>query len=382
MAPHDTEEYRTPGQLIEALLEQRGWTQRVLAIVIGMGESGVNKIVSNKQPIDAAVAIRLEEALGVSASRFLALQHHYDLAKARIAERPDPARSLRGLLFTDLPIAEMIERGWIEASDIRNVRQIESQLMKFFRATSLEEIEILPHAAKKTATHMPATPAQIAWLYRVKALAGDMLVERYSPIAVREAIASLSRLLAAPEEARHVPRILSECGVRFVIVETLEAAKIDGVCFWLDDASPVVGLSMRYDRIDNFWFVLRHELEHVLRLHGRSAVMLDSELEGNRAGVGDDIPEEERVANEAAASFCVPKGKIESFIARKAPFFAERDLLGFSTTLRIHPGLVAGQLAHRTGRYDRFRKYLVKMRGIVAPGAIVDGWGEIAPLDL
>ena len=138
---------------------------------------------------------------------------------------------------------------------------------------------------------------------------------------------------------------------------------------------------MRFDRIDNFWFVLRHELEHVLRLHGRSAVMLDVELEGSRAGVGDDLPEEERVANEAAASFCVPKKNMDSFIARKAPFFAERDLLGFATTLHLHPGLVAGQLAHRTGRYERFRKYLVKMRNIVAPGSIVDGWGEIAPLD-
>ena len=138
---------------------------------------------------------------------------------------------------------------------------------------------------------------------------------------------------------------------------------------------------MRFDRIDNFWFVLRHELEHVLRLHGRSAVMLDVELEGSRAGVGDDLPEEERVANEAGASFCVPKKNMDSCIARKAPFFAERDLLGFATTLHLHPGLVAGQLAHRTGRYERFRKYLVKMRNIVAPGSIVDGWGEIAPLD-
>ena len=80
--------------------------------------------------------------------------------------------------------------------------------------------------------------------------------------------------------------ILAESGVRFVIVEALPQAKIDGVCFWLDKQAPVIGLSMRYNRIDNFWFVLRHEIEHVLKGHGRDAPegMIDAELEGDRAG--------------------------------------------------------------------------------------------------
>jgi HTH-type transcriptional regulator/antitoxin HigA len=139
-------------------------------------------------------------------------------------------------------------------------------------------------------------------------------------------------------------------------------------------------MSLRYNRIDNFWFVLRHEIEHVLRLHGQSAAMLDPELEGDRAGSGPTVPEEERIANEAAANFCVPKNAMEQFIARKSPFFAERDILGFAKTLNIHPGLVAGQLQRRTGKYDRFRSHLVKIRSIVAPGAMVDGWGDVAPV--
>jgi len=79
-------------------------------------------------------------------------------------------------------------------------------------------------------------------------------------------------------EARKVPRILAEHGIRFLIVESLPSAKIDGVCFWLNDVSPVVALSMRFDRIDNFWFVLRHELEHVVQRHGLSKMMLDANL--------------------------------------------------------------------------------------------------------
>ena len=160
-------------------------------------------------------------------------------------------------------------------------------------------------------------PSQLAWLYRVKQIAGGMIVHPYSPRAVQRAMPDLSALLSAPEEARKVPRILAECGIRFAIVESLSSAKIDGVCFWLDETSPVIGMSLRYDRIDNFWFVLRHELEHVLRLHGRTSIYLDVELEGERAGTGADIIEEERQANEAAAAFCVPQERLNSFIARK-----------------------------------------------------------------
>ena len=138
-------------------------------------------------------------------------------------------------------------------------------------------------------------------------------------------------------------------------------------------------MTLRHDRIDNFWFVLRHEIEHILRRHGQK---IDVELEGANAGTGPDIPKEEQEANTAAEDFCVPREKLESFIARKAPFFAERDILGFARTLGIHPGLVAGQLQHKTSRYDRFRNHLVKIRSAVAPSAMVDGWGDVAPVGI
>lgn len=376
----ETEDFRTPGQYVGALLDERGWSQAVLAIVLGLTPSMVQRIVSDKRPIDAELALSLSEVFGVPAERFVALQQSYDLAKARLEARPDPKRASRARLFGSLPVAEMISRGWLGLDDIRDVARVEAALAKFFGAPSADQIEILPHAAKKTQVAPEATPAQLAWLYRVRAIASEQIVPRYSPAAVRGAIAKLSELLLSAEEARKVPRILAEAGVRFVLVESLASAKIDGVCFWLNDMAPVIGMTLRHDRIDNFWFVLRHELEHVLRGHGRSRVMIDAELEGDRAGTGEGIPEEERVANEAAAEFCVPKAQLDRFYARKSPFFAERDILGFAATLKLHPGLVAGQLQHRTGRFDRFRNHLVKVRSVIAPSAVVDGWGDVYPI--
>src|SRR5690606_37889006 len=133
-------------------------------------------------------------------------------------------------------------------------------------------------------------------------------------------------------------------------------------------------------RIDNFWWVLRHEIEHVLRGHGRERPVIDVDLEGTGAAA-DSVAEEERIANAAASDFCVPSAQMDRFYAVKEPYFAERDILGFAATLKVHPGLVVGQLQHRSGRYDRFRSYLAKVRRAVAPEAVVDGWGSAYPLD-
>ena len=371
---------KTPGQLLKALLDDKGWTQSVLAVVLGVDNAVVVRMVADKRPIEAVMALKLADVFGVPAEVFFDLQKNYQLGVARVAEQHDPGLKTRAALFGSLPITEMIKRGWLDAENMRDVRQVETALIKFFGVKSIDEIEILPHAAKKTKVTEDVTPAQLAWLYRVKQIAEDMLVPRYAPLAVEAAVDKIRNLLSAAEEARKVPRILAECGIRFVIVESLTSAKIDGACFWLNDFSPVIGMSLRHDRIDNFYFVLRHEIEHVLRRHGREIAAVDAELEGERAGTGADVPEEERQANDAAADFCVPRKKMEKFVSVKYPTFAERDILGFARTLNIHPGLVAGQLQHKTGRYDRFRDHLVRIRSIVAPSATVDGWGDVAPV--
>ena len=114
-----------------------------------------------------------------------------------------------------------------------------------FWVNRLDDIEILPHAAKKTAINSPVTPSQLAWLYRVKTIAENMVVPKFNPDRLRLSLSRLKELMIAREEARQASRVLIEAGVRFVIVETLASAKMDGVCLWLGDAAPVIALSLR-----------------------------------------------------------------------------------------------------------------------------------------
>jgi HTH-type transcriptional regulator/antitoxin HigA len=381
-------EFRTPGQLIEKLLAERDWDQKFLAFWLGVSETIISRMIAGTRPVDAEMAIKLSQVFSVSAMRFLELQQAYALAKAEIVVPKDPTRAAKANLFGNLPISEMIKRGLLQVESIKDVAGVERELQRFFRVTDLNQVETLPHAARKTmvmgeSTDKRAADAQLVWLYHVKKIAEGMMVSQYSQLAVRRAIKELETLMIEPDSVRKVPRILADAGIRFVIMETIGSAKIDGATFWLNDSAPVVAMSLRYDRIDNFWFVLRHEMEHVDKLHGRGTAVswLDAELEGEKAGVNDNLPEEERVANKAAANFGFTEEYLQKFISRKSPYFRELDIQGFANITKVHPGIVVGRIQHATGRYDFLRKYLVGVRSRIAQSAMIDGWGNFVPVD-
>jgi len=361
-----------PGFFIKEELDARGWGQRDLAYVLGCHEQAVNLLVSGKRGISPEMAKALGAAFSVSAEFFSNLQKAYDLAQAR---DPDPGIALRARLQSFYPVREMIRRGWLEDSDAAT---LEVQMARFFEVATAEEIPYLPHAGKKT-RYDEIPPPQLAWLFRVRQIARSISVTKYSSNRLKAAVSELQKLLTDPTDTRHTSRILAGCGVRFVLVEPLPQGKIDGACVWLDPDSPVIGMSLRYDRIDNFWFVLRHEIEHVLQRHGQdNEIGIIDELDGTRSAVdGPDLPIEERIANGAAAEFCVPQYELLEFIMRRNPYISERDVLAFAQRLGVHPGLLVGQIHSRTGRYDFLRRYLVKIRQFILPDSITDGWGHV-----
>jgi HTH-type transcriptional regulator/antitoxin HigA len=181
--------------------------------------------------------------------------------------------------------------------------------------------------------------------------------------------------MVEPEEIRHVPRILAECSIRFIIVEPIPGSKISGVCFWLSDDEPVIGLSLKGDHIDRFWFNLWHEIEHVLRGDGKGDLIID-DFDDTES---QDENECERIADEAAANHCVPASPMKDFIVRHNPMFSEKGLIGFAKIMKRHPGIVAGQVQKRTGRWDLFKKHQVRIRQIIIQSAVTDGYKQNGP---
>jgi HTH-type transcriptional regulator/antitoxin HigA len=368
----DPDEYATPGEMLRDLLEKKVWTQRVLAHVLGEDLSTVNRLIADKKPVDARLALALQEVFGLDAAKVLHLQQRHDLREAATRQRPNPVRRQRAELF-QWPVTELVRRGWIDAVDVRDDASVERALASFNTGP-------LRFAAKKADAEAPATFLQRSWLLRVQHVAAGLHLMPFQADAAFELERYLAPLRATLDGIRRVTGLLASVGIRMVIVESLPGAKIDGACIWLADGSPVIGMSLRHDRVDNYWFVLRHELEHVLNGDGREGddhYVLDVELEGVNASA-DAVSAEEATANRAAAEFCVPQAALDAFLAPRGPYVSERDMVAFSAKLGVHPGLVAGQLQRRTGRYDRFRAHLAKIRQVVTASTPTDGWSDVA----
>lgn len=368
-----------PGEFLKDELEARNWSQTQFAEIIGRPARLVNEIIAGKRAITPETAVQLEASLGTSAELWMNLESQYQLSKVG---RTDNVIQRKAKLHDRFPVREIIKRGWIDAAD--EIETVERQVATFYCLSSLDETPRFAHAARKT-SYDEVSMLQWSWLFRAKQVAESFVVPQYKQSALISALTKLRDLLSAPEEVRHVAKILNDAGVRFVVVEALPGSKIDGACLWLKNEQPVIAMSVRLDRIDNFWFVLRHEIEHLLKEHGKDVLMmLDEDLTED---VTSSQLAEEQIANDAAAQFMVSDSELNGYMARVNPYFFARDrVLGFAGRLEVHPGIVVGRLQKKLktlGKEDAFkflREYLVKVRQIVVQSAPADGWGNVYPI--
>lgn len=362
----------SPGEFIREELDARGWTQEDLAQIMERPLRLVNELVNAKKQITPDTARGLAEAFGTDALYWLSLDGAYRLSHLTPAS---DSVGRRARLYEKFPVREMVKRGWIQRSD--NLDVLEHRVLQHHNIRSVTDRPAFAHAAKAT-QYDERTATQWAWLFRAKQLAEAVRVSSYSERKLSDAVAKLRTLLVAPQEIRQVPSILADAGVRFVIVEFLPGSKIDGAAFWLNDASPVIALSLRFDRVNNFWFVLRHEIEHILK---RDGLVVDSDINEKNNNIA--LPPEEVNANIVASEFCVPKAELDSFITRVRPLYSEQRILLFAKRVGVHPGLVVGQLQYRDEiPYTHFHKYLTKIREIATQTTLTDGWGTVPPIAL
>lgn len=75
-----------PGEHLRDTLEALEMTQRALADAVGRPVRVINEIVNGRRNMTAELALLLEHAVpGISAESWMALQHHYEMTKARQA---------------------------------------------------------------------------------------------------------------------------------------------------------------------------------------------------------------------------------------------------------------------------------------------------------
>jgi HTH-type transcriptional regulator/antitoxin HigA len=361
----------TPGRVIKKELEARGWTQVDLARILGRPEQTVSEIVQGRKQITPETALGLAQAFGTSAEMWLGLEARFRLAEARRGAPDDQVRR-RSALYSVLPLREIVKRGWI--ADAEDTEQLEEEVKTFLGVSALESIPALKLAARRTATKAPDERAVLAWRRRVELLAARQQVAGFDRLRLEEGIDDVLRLSEREEDVAQVPGALAGLGVRFVIVPHLAGTYMDGAVL-AAEGEPVVALTLRYDRLDNFWFTLVHELEHLLQGHG-----------GSRLECLDDPPErdsEEARADQGAAERLVPEAALQEFVSRISPYFSRSSIEAFASIGR-HPSIVLGRL-HHDGHVKRshLRRTIPPVRRLLepwidAPTAVVPTTGSRA----
>jgi HTH-type transcriptional regulator/antitoxin HigA len=320
----------------------RGLTQRELANVAGLQEQQIQKY--EKELYSSANLRRLAHVascIGV----------HFEANITLIPQETSAAAELPGgLSLADFPVAEMSVRGWFErASDLRRKPPAEKlRVLREFFADAPREMQAALHRKTHASPSSARSAALLAWQARVLMKARQLkgLARRFTT-PPPEVVARIAKLSAEPNGIKKATELLLQYGVIVVFEKHLPKTKLDGAAMSLDGTYAVIGMTVRHDRLDNFWFVLLHELGHIVR-HWQCVLeggILDEDTEGAPGGIVEDE------ADEFAENAILPKTTWLSSTVRftKLP----EGIRDFARRHDLHPALIAGRIRRERG-YTEF----------------------------
>ena len=242
-----------PGDFIQEEIAARGWTQEDFAAIIEKPLVSVNQIINGKRAIIPEVAKRIAAAFGNSAQFWMNLETNWQLYKDESSNEERIRNNAE--LYNLVPVREMCRRGWIQKA--ASPAELQARLETFFG--DCEQLQ----AARMSAHNEKARAAVLAWCRRSVLVAQLLQVGKFVKSRVPNLMKRVRLLFTEPEEVRHVPQILAEFGIRLVIVQHLKGTHLDGASVSDSESNPVIALSLRYGRLDYFWYTLIHELAHI-----------------------------------------------------------------------------------------------------------------------
>ncbi|PLU62898.1 hypothetical protein BMJ22_29870 [Sinorhizobium medicae] len=255
----------------------------------------------------------------------------------------------------------MAKRGWIRsvASAKSKAEELIGELIA--SAGGMKAVP-MPLCRRNDAMRQNAktdTYALLAWC--LKALAASRvqkLTGTYNRGSVTlEALKDLAKLSAREDGPRRAKETLSKWGIHLVCVSHLPKTYLDGAALRTveDGGAPVVALTLRYDRIDNFWFSLLHELAHVGRhFNGEIEAFVDDFSLREAPSRNEDIRESE--ADEWAEEALIPRELWATAGLKSHASYS--GIIAFSQRIGVHPAIVAGRVRHQTRNFRAFAPLL------------------------
>lgn len=335
-------EMPNPIDAIKFRMKEKNLKQADLIPYFGTS-SRVSEVLNGKRNLTVEMIKNLSIGLGISAETLIGLNDS-DLYKSSDKTNFD---------WKKFPLKEMLKRGWMNVVDTNNSNIVENSVKHYIEQAGLSfGAAAFRRSLSGEAESVTSKHALYAWLARIISEArtnkNEIVkfdINNININSIRE-LAQLSRFNEGPLLAS---QWLNEKGIILVIEPNLKGTLLDGAALKDKDGTPIIGLTLRYDRLDNFWFTLLHEVIHVWKhLDNDEAFMddLDAYSEDRR----------EAEANRLAAEAFIPRGVWRRSQAFINPNDTNIEIL--AKELKIHPAIIAGRLRKDLGNYTLYHKFL------------------------
>ena len=324
-----------PLSAIRFRMEEQGLRQKDLAPILG-GKNRVSEVLSGKRALTLGMVRSLSESLHIPVELLVrepAAQYGSD-------KSDDDEEAIQ--------MPTLVKSGFFLNEDVSQLtaRDVVQRYLKPQRG---------PLYLKRTITYGATSETDKTnlrlWVGRVRELALASRKQRGSwrdGTLDEDFLAYIARLSWSERGPRLAQEFLAEKGIALVLLPVLPHTKLDGAAMLDSDGAPVVGMTLRQDRIDNFWFTLTHELVHAWKhLSDREWVITD---EGIEDGAEDDAKEAE--ANRIARNAFIPRAAWKRSEAYLKP--SVETILALAHKLQIHPAVIAGRLRKERTGYGNF----------------------------
>lgn len=329
-----------PIDAIKFRMEQASLKASDLVPYIG-SRSRVSEILSGKRKLTPEMMRSLQTGLGIPAKVLL--------------NRPDDEQ---GSIFSNWStslLREMDRRGYFGKKSLTTTNRIELIRSFFSMVDSPERLYGMLRQSSYRSAPTTDRHALAAWagciLRNAKAIK--------TPVKYKDGVVNLSfmqkvaKLSTNKESPLLIQNYLKKHGIILVIEPHFSKTYLDGAAILINKDNPVIGLTLRYDRPDNFWFTLMHELAHVA-LHYQQNIQLFYDELGDVKGL--DIDTKEKEADDLAGEALVPGDKWEVSPARLVPSSMAANSL--AKELGVHVAIVAGKIRHERGKYSYLNKIM------------------------
>jgi len=324
----------TPLEAIEFAMDQKGLKQKDIVPFIG-SKSKVSEVLAGKRKLSLKMIRALHEGLGIPADTLL---------REPGKELPE---TLADVDWAQFPVKEMAKRGWLEgAKDLMDraeeaVRNLMAQV---------GQADCLPTAYYRCGIFRTAADIDMyavqAWLLGVQLKAQHVeTTGSYEGNLDETFLSRLARLSMFSDGPQKAVEYLSSKGIKLIVEPHFPHTKLDGAAI-LQSGVPVVALTLRYDRIDSYWFTLLHECAHVIKhlSEDNSLILDDFESEA--------VDAREHEANVLARDAVVPIEIWQGHKVTKVKSPKKEHIIDLASQMEVHPALIAGRVRYERGRYN------------------------------